>query len=819
MRVSGRKSIRGSRHGLRGVGDDKPNAVPQPVASGSGSSMQDQRFNTNVGAVALALTEGRASVLPGGGLDPEESDTEQHVGEPSAIRPLPPASTSEETTHSRQTTSETVKGHRRRVSAVTFAHNPPVLASIAAAVTNSAAFRRARSHTAQSTSSIATTNTVMSSDMSEDGKAHTLNLTGASSERPARVGDSPRAAESRQAAQGRAEQALQSSSRTRAQDGHINDTGAYYSTAHDPDKRLSDLLFNFRPYPAHHRSHIVGSVQFEPAPLVEQDNEDDTGEDDAGTDRTDTGTEHGDDSSSNLEELGVEDEDETSSRKSGRNRRKGGGDSSGMSSNDFNFTEDNASSVGRSLSNTIATSLLDLHPLNKSSGTPSALLDVTSTAHTGPSNPSPPAVRRRERRRVNIKMGQLVGPPIIEEESASQTGEADTNPRPAVNPSKVASAISSASRTYLAASRPSLPDLRRAGKAQNRVGAVFETDKEKTPQLTSMGSPLSPARARSLTTPTPIPTIAVESESTVATPSSSNLYLGNLNSDSRPSPVVESIPYLRNRSGSGPALIRRRRNIVTPEVTTAESPKTEGPKVGTPRSTPVRIVSNPTTTPSTSHGGQIVKPSRPALTFTKVDLPLLNERSSKPPAKSFLTELLTAKSSSTSLENPFRCLYSLLASKERNSLKVTLYYPFSKEPKKPVKTSIRMDVCVEEVVGFALWSYVEEQRDPKISELKPKAEGLDLTETQAWCLRLVEDDGEVDEDFPALERTRPAGKVGSTEFAVVMATEAQGQWNSCDVRCLSLTIILLRFQPNKTPLRRVRFKDERRGYWVSRPEP
>jgi hypothetical protein len=57
---------------------------------------------------------------------------------------------------------------------------------------------------------------------------------------------------------------------------------------------------------------------------------------------------------------------------------------------------------------------------------------------------------------------------------------------------------------------------------------------------------------------------------------------------------------------------------------------------------------------------------------------------------------------------------------------------------------VRKDATVEEVTGYGLWKYWEEGREPLLS-----TEESDVRwSTIGWGLRMVEDDGEVDEDFP-----------------------------------------------------------------------
>lgn len=65
--------------------------------------------------------------------------------------------------------------------------------------------------------------------------------------------------------------------------------------------------------------------------------------------------------------------------------------------------------------------------------------------------------------------------------------------------------------------------------------------------------------------------------------------------------------------------------------------------------------------------------------------------------------------------------------------------------------NVRRDATVEEVIGFALWNYWEEGWLPKLDEgLSGEDDPKWGTKLSAvgWILRIAEDDGEVDDDFP-----------------------------------------------------------------------
>lgn len=115
------------------------------------------------------------------------------------------------------------------------------------------------------------------------------------------------------------------------------------------------------------------------------------------------------------------------------------------------------------------------------------------------------------------------------------------------------------------------------------------------------------------------------------------------------------------------------------------------------------------------------------------------------PKVSALSAMLASTGSSA---NPFSELYGAISGRgESASMDVKVFFPHTLEPKGKVMTlNVRRDATVEEVIGFALWNYWEEGWLPKLneglSEDHPKLSGI------GWIMRIAEDDGEVDEDFP-----------------------------------------------------------------------
>lgn len=172
--------------------------------------------------------------------------------------------------------------------------------------------------------------------------------------------------------------------------------------------------------------------------------------------------------------------------------------------------------------------------------------------------------------------------------------------------------------------------------------------------------------------------------------------------------------------------------------------------------------------PPSNSGKQPRPPPSPVLTFpSRASLATLPP---PPPRKSALSAMLSASAEDAGPANPFARLYGALSTKANDGLGLSVYFPHSDEPGRAIKVRVKKDLTCEEVIGVGLGAYFEEGREPKI-EVGEDEEG----ETVKWNLRIVEDDGEVDEDFPALDRTRGVGKFGFNEFAIVKANAQQSK--------------------------------------------
>ncbi|KAF8508261.1 stress-activated map kinase interacting protein 1-domain-containing protein [Hysterangium stoloniferum] len=156
------------------------------------------------------------------------------------------------------------------------------------------------------------------------------------------------------------------------------------------------------------------------------------------------------------------------------------------------------------------------------------------------------------------------------------------------------------------------------------------------------------------------------------------------------------------------------------------------------------------------------------LTFTRVKVPSLPTR----PTPSGLSLILASKASKT--DNPFSELYALISSRS-NPLSLEIVYPFSDNPRKAVTLKARPDATVEEVIGFALWTYWEEGFTPKLDDVD-EAKKKDRLSAAGWSLRVTED-GDVDDDFPAMDRMAKMSKFSFEGYAILPETPAQAEQN------------------------------------------
>ena len=122
--------------------------------------------------------------------------------------------------------------------------------------------------------------------------------------------------------------------------------------------------------------------------------------------------------------------------------------------------------------------------------------------------------------------------------------------------------------------------------------------------------------------------------------------------------------------------------------------------------------------------------------------------------KSLLSAALKAKKTKPAL--PFDSFASLSGQGDPNPITLKIYAPYSQNPAKPFEVLIRRTVhegqdgnravTVADLIGLSLWRYNEEKLEPSLP--------TDKLNVNWWTLRMVEEDGEVDDDFPPLERKK-----------------------------------------------------------------
>jgi hypothetical protein len=141
--------------------------------------------------------------------------------------------------------------------------------------------------------------------------------------------------------------------------------------------------------------------------------------------------------------------------------------------------------------------------------------------------------------------------------------------------------------------------------------------------------------------------------------------------------------------------------------------------------------------------------------------------------KSLLSTALKAKKTKPAL--PFDTFASLSGQGDPNPIMLRIYAPFSEMPSRPFEVLIRRTVhqgeggdrpvTVADLIGLSLWRYNEEKREPSLPR--------DKLDVNWWTLRMVEEDGEIDDDFPPLER-----KKGLISFTTVNNKAGRSRSNS-----------------------------------------
>ncbi|KAL1918770.1 uncharacterized protein VTP21DRAFT_2792 [Calcarisporiella thermophila] len=174
---------------------------------------------------------------------------------------------------------------------------------------------------------------------------------------------------------------------------------------------------------------------------------------------------------------------------------------------------------------------------------------------------------------------------------------------------------------------------------------------------------------------------------------------------------------------------------------------------------PMESPASPTVTSATPTPSMPFVPPSPMVLPAPIDI--------RPPvAVSALSAMIAARKNAVA--NPFAEEYSFFAGKgEPNPMTLKMYLPMGK--KQPMIVVVKRDATVEEVIGYTLFQYWEEKRQPPLE--------LPLCSVIMWNMMIAEDDGEIDEDFPALERTRKIRMFSFDQFALQQATPKQVEHN------------------------------------------
>ncbi|KAI0011813.1 SIN1-domain-containing protein [Xylariaceae sp. FL0662B] len=155
--------------------------------------------------------------------------------------------------------------------------------------------------------------------------------------------------------------------------------------------------------------------------------------------------------------------------------------------------------------------------------------------------------------------------------------------------------------------------------------------------------------------------------------------------------------------------------------------------------------------------------------------------------RSLLSDGFKAKKTKPAL--PFDMFASLSGQGDPDPLKIRIYAPFSTNPDKPFEVLIRRNiqeadgtlrpVTIAELIGLSLWRYHTEKLEPPVP--------VDKLNVNWWTLRMVEEGGDIDDDFDPLDRKKPVNAFTTVnnrlvrsrgpnkthdDFALVQASEA-----------------------------------------------
>ncbi|KAJ2846632.1 Component of a membrane-bound complex containing the Tor2p kinase [Coemansia brasiliensis] len=118
-------------------------------------------------------------------------------------------------------------------------------------------------------------------------------------------------------------------------------------------------------------------------------------------------------------------------------------------------------------------------------------------------------------------------------------------------------------------------------------------------------------------------------------------------------------------------------------------------------------------------------------------------------------------------QNPFAEEFAAMGANGGNEggmAEMCVFVQLEKQKSSPFTINVRKTASVEQAIGFILYRYLEDENKPQLE--------ADMQDVVMWSLRIAMD-GEVDDDFPAVDRTRPISNFSFDEFALCLASPDQ----------------------------------------------
>ncbi|CAO3583188.1 unnamed protein product [Absidia cylindrospora] len=224
--------------------------------------------------------------------------------------------------------------------------------------------------------------------------------------------------------------------------------------------------------------------------------------------------------------------------------------------------------------------------------------------------------------------------------------------------------------------------------------------------------------------------------------------------------------------GPGPSAVSSRKQ---------QQQQQHSPSLIPPFSSPSTSATTSTTTPASPDSTQSPSSSPPQLLLQQSP-----RRYHIIPGKSALTAMIAAKASTA--ENPFSTYSHASGKGSSQPMTLCVYLPHSSTPYEPVSLVVRPDAIIDDVIGYILYDYVEQKRKPELDQ--------DVYDLAQWVLLIAEDDGEIEDDLPALDRTRKIDKVSFDQFALCRANPSQAKQNE------QIRAKLGRFKPDLDSLKK-----------------